>query len=96
MNGFNIWYILSYTQFYTYDNKYTAISIFDIYDIFFIVKEIRFHLEIIEEKTRGNQKCIDTYQQNHVYFVNIACMSIMVALLIVTRMVSQYYICQNS
>ena len=30
------------------------------------------------------------YQQNHVYFVNIACKFIVVTLLIVTRMASQY------
>ena len=53
-------------------------------------------LEIIEEKTHGNQKYIDTYQQNHVYVVNIACKFIMVTLLIVTRVASQYYFCQNS
>ena len=34
---------------------------------------------------------IDTYQQNHVYFVNIACKSIMVTLLIVTRVAYQYF-----
>ena len=39
---------------------------------------------------------IDTCQQNHVYFVNIACKFIMVILLIVTRVASQYYFCQNS
>ena len=35
--------------------------------------------EIIEEKTHRNQKYIDTYQQNHVYVVNIACKFIMVS-----------------
>ena len=38
----------------------------------------------MRKKTHGNQKYIDTYQQNHVYFVNIACKFIMVTLLIVT------------
>ena len=39
-------------------------------------------------KTHGNQKCIDTYQRNHVYFVNTECKFIMVTLLIVTRVAS--------
>ena len=42
------------------------------------------------------KKYRDTYQQNHVYFVNIACKFIMVTLLIVTSVASQYYFCQNS
>ena len=33
--------------------------------------------------------------KNHVYFVNIACKFIIVTMLIVTRMASQYYFCQN-
>ena len=57
-----------------------------IYEIVFIVKEIWFLLEKIKEKTHGNQKNIDTYQQNHVYFVNIACKFIMVTL---TRVASK-------
>ena len=36
-------------------------------------------------------KYIDNYQQNHVYFVNIACKFIMVTLLIVPRVASQYF-----
>ena len=32
------------------------------------------------KKTHGNQKFIDAYQQNHVYFVNIALKFIMVTL----------------
>ena len=50
----------------------------------------------MREKTVGNQKYIDTYKQNHVYFVNNACKFIMVTLLIVTRVASLYYFCQNS
>ena len=46
---------------------------------------------IIEEKTHEIQKYIYTYQQNLVYFVNIACKFFMVALLIETRVASQYY-----
>ena len=45
----------------------------------------------MRKKTHGNQKYIDTYQQNHVYFVNIACKFIMLTLLIVTRVWSQYF-----
>ena len=48
------------------------------------------------KKTHGNQKCIDTYQQNHLYFVNIAYKFIMVTLLIVTRVAFKYYFCPNS
>ena len=33
--------------------------------------------------------------RNHVFFVNIACKFIMVTLLIVTRVASQYYFCQR-
>ena len=50
-------------------------NISDIYDIFFIVKEIQFFLEIIEEKDPWKPDI-----QNHVYFVNIACKFIMVYL----------------
>ena len=50
----------------------------------------------MRKKTQGNQKYIDIYQQNHAYFVNIACKFIMVTLLIVTRVASQYYFCQNT
>ena len=39
---------------------------------------------------------IDSYQKNHVYYVNIACKYILVALLIVTRVASQCYFCQMS
>ena len=39
---------------------------------------------------------IDAYQQNHVYIVNIACKFIMETLMMVTRVASQYYFCQNS
>ena len=49
----------------------------------------------MKKKTHGYQKYIDTYQQNHVYFVNIACKFILVTLLKVTRVASQYYFCQN-
>ena len=48
------------------------------------------------KKTHENQKYIDIYQQKHVYFVNIASKFIMVTLVIVTRVASQYYFCQNS
>ena len=48
------------------------------------------------KKTYENQKSIDTGQQNHVYFVNIACKSIMVTLLIVNRVASQYCFCRYS
>ena len=43
------------------------------------------------KKTHGNQKYIGTYQQNRVYFVNIAYKFIMVTLLTVTRLASQYF-----
>ena len=43
------------------------------------------------KKTHGNQKHIGTYQQKHVHFVNIAYKFIMVTLLIVTRVASQYF-----
>ena len=59
------------------------------------MKEIKFLLEIIEEKDPWKSE-INTYQQNNVYFVNIACKFIMVTLLIVTRVASQYKFCQNS
>ena len=48
------------------------------------------------KKTHGNQTYIDTYQQKHIYYVNIAFKIIMVTLLIMTRVASQYYFCQNS
>ena len=47
-------------------------------------------LKIIEGKDSWKSE-IHTYQQNCVFFVNIACMFIMVTLMIVTRMTSQYY-----
>ena len=50
----------------------------------------------MSKNTHENQKYIGTYQQHNVYFVNNACNSIMVTLLIVTRVVSQYYFCKNS
>ena len=49
----------------------------------------------MRKKTYENQIYIDTYQQNNLYFVNIACKFIMVTLLIVTRVASQYYFSQN-
>ena len=45
----------------------------------------------MRKRTHENQKCKDAYQQKHVYFVNIACKSIMITMLIVTRVASQYY-----
>ena len=50
----------------------------------------------MRKNTHKSQKCIDTYQQNHVYFVIIACKFIMVTLLIVTRVASQFYFSQNT
>ena len=73
----------------THDNRYTALSTSDIYYIFFIVKEIIYLLEMIEGKDPWKSEM-------HVYFVNIACKSIMVTLLIVTTVASPYYFCQNS
>ena len=45
----------------------------------------------MRKKTHGNQKYIDTYQQNHEDFVNITCKFIMVTLLIMTGVASQYF-----
>ena len=62
------------------------------------MKEIWFLLEIIEEKdpwkSEIHTKILDTYQQNHVYFV--ACKFIMVTPFIVTMGGLQNFFCQNS
>ena len=73
----------------TYDNRYTEISTSDIYDIFFHCERNTVWLlwRWLSKKIHGNQKCMDTYQQNHVYFVNIACKYIMVIMLITTNFV---------
>ena len=60
------------------------------------MKEKLFFQRQLRKKTNGNQKHIDTNQQNHVYFVKIACKFILVTQLIVIRVASQYYSCQNS
>ena len=58
--------------------KSHVVSISELYGILFSVKEIQFVLEMIKIPMVIRNACIVTNHQNHVhvYFVNIACKSV--------------------
>ena len=98
-NKSEIWfqYLVNYIihTYNTHDNKYTAIYLIFMIS-FFILKEILFLLEIIEENKTCKSEIHRYLSTKSCILVNIACKFIMVTLLIVTWVASQYYFCQKS